>query len=82
MKRFVVLPYHPLANGMIERCHNLIVDALSKTSDRVSTHLVQNLPSVLWADQSNVYASIELTPNYLNCDIKPILLIELEVPTW
>ena len=50
VKRVVVSAYHPQANGMIERGHKPIVDALSKMSDGGSTNWVQNLPAVLWAD--------------------------------
>lgn len=40
VKRVVVSAYHLQANGMIERRHNPIVDALSKMSDRGSTNWV------------------------------------------
>ena len=82
VKRVVVSAYHPQANGMIERGHKPIVDALSKMSDGGSTNWVRNLPAVLWADRSTVRTSTGLTPYYISCGSEPDLHIELEIPTW
>lgn len=46
VKRVVVSAYHPQTNGMIERGHKPIVDALSKISTGGSTNWVRNLPAV------------------------------------
>ena len=81
IKRVVVSAYHPQANGMIERGHKPIVDALSKMSEGGRENWVRNLPAVLWADRSTVRTSTGLTPYYLNCGSEPVLPIELEVPT-
>ena len=54
VKKVVISAYHPQANGMIERGHKPIVDALSKISAGGSTNLIQNLPVFLWADRSTV----------------------------
>ena len=40
------------------------------------------MPVVLWADRSTVRTSTDLTLYYINCRSEPVLLIELEVPTW
>lgn len=82
IKRVVVSAYHPQANGMIEREHKPIVNALSKMSDRGSTNWVRNLPAVLWADWSTMRTSTGLTPYYISCGNEPVLPIELEIPTW
>ena len=82
VKRVVVSAYHPQANGMIERGHKPIVDALSKMSDRGSTNWVRNLPAVLWADRSTVRTSTGLTPYYICCGSEPVLPIELGVIIW
>ena len=82
VKKVVVSAYHQQANGMIERGHKPIVDALSKMSDGGSTNWVRNLPSVLLADRSTVRTSTGLTPYYICCGSEPVLPIELEVPTW
>lgn len=82
IKRVVVSAYHPQANGMIERGHKPVVDALSKMSDGGSTNWVRNLPAVLWADRSTVRTSTGLAPYYISCGNEPVLPIELEIPTW
>ena len=82
IKRVMVSAYHPQANGMIERGHKPIVDALSKMSDEGSNNWVRNLPAVLWADRSTVRTSTGLTPYYISCGNEPVLPIELEIPTW
>ena len=82
VRRVVVSAYHPQANGMIERGHKPIVDALSKMSAGGSTNWVRNLPAVLWADRSTVRSSTGFTPYYIYCGSEPVLPIELEVPTW
>ena len=40
------------ANGMVERGHRPIVDALTKMGENKSLHWVSNLAAVLWADRS------------------------------
>ena len=47
VKRVVVLAYHSQTNGMIERGHKLIIDALSKMLYGGSTNWACNLPAVL-----------------------------------
>ena len=82
IKNLVVSAYHPQANGMIERGHKSIIDALSKMSAGGSTYWVRNLPTVFWADRSTVRTSIGLIPDYISCGNELVLPIELEVPTW
>ena len=82
IKRVVVSAYHPQANGMIERGHKPIIEALAKMSERGSTNWVRNLLTVLWADRSTVRTSTGSTPYYLNCGSELVLPIELEIPTW
>ena len=82
IKMVVVSAYHPQANGMIERWHKPIVDALSKMSDGGFASWVRNLPAVLWADRSTVRTSTGLTPYYVSCGNEPVPPIELDVPTW
>ena len=82
VKRVVVSAYHPQANEMIERCHKLIADALSKMLDGKPTSWVRNSPAVSLADRSTVRISIGLNLYYINCGSEPVLFIELEIFTW
>lgn len=72
----------PQANGIIKHGQNPIVYTKSKISDEVSTNLVQNFPMILLADWSNVFASSRLNSYHLNCTIKPVVFIQLELSTW
>ena len=82
IKRVVVSAYHPQANGMVERGHKPIVDALSKMTNGGLLKWVDNLHAVLWADRTTVKKSTGHTPFYLNHGCEPMLPIELEIPTW
>ena len=82
IKRVVVSAYHPQANGMIERGHRPVVQALSKMTNGGMGKWVDNLPAVLWADRTTVRASTGNTPFYLNSGNEAVLPIELEIPTW
>ena len=82
VKRVVVSAYHPQANGMIERGHKPIVDALSKMSARGYTNWVRILPAILWANRLTVRTSTGLTPYYICYGNEPVFPIELEIPTW
>ena len=82
IKRVMVSAYHPQANGMVERGHKPIVDALSKMSSGGLGNWVDNLPAVLLADRVTVRASTGQSPYYLNHGNQPVLPIELRYPTW
>lgn len=67
---------------MIEREHKPIVNALSKMLAEGSINWMRNLLLVFLADQLTVRTSSGLIPYYISCGNKPILPIELELPTW
>ena len=80
--RVVVSAYHPQGNGMVERGHKPIVDALSKMTGGGFTGWIKHLPAVLWADRTTVRASTGLTPYEFEYANRPMLPIELKYPTW
>ena len=80
--RLVVSAYHPQANGMVERGHKPIVDALGKMTNGGFTGWIKHLPAVLWADRTTVRASTGLTPYEFEYANRPMLPIELKYPTW
>ena len=82
IKRVQISPYHPQANGMVERGHKPIVDALSKMTNGGQGNWVDNLHSVLFADRATVRTSTGHSPYYLNHGCQPLLPIELKYPTW
>ena len=79
IKRIVVSAYHPQANGMVERGHTAVVDALSKMSHGGNTSWTKNFPSVLWADRTTVRALTGLAPYRVIYGCDAILLIELDI---
>ena len=75
--RLMVSAYHPQVNGMVERGHKPIVDALGKITNRGFTGWIKYLPAVLQADRITVRVSTGLTLyefEYVNRLILPIKL--------
>ena len=81
IRRVVVSAYHPQANGMIERGHKLIVDALAKMTDGGEGDWVLCLPAVLLADRTTTKTTTGSTPYYLNHGAEAVLPVELKYPT-
>ena len=82
IKRCQVSAYHPQANGMVERGHKPIVDALAKLTEGGYGKWTRNLHMVLWADRCTIRRSTGQPPYRLIFGSDPILPIELSVPTW
>lgn len=73
-----IATYHPQSNGLIERGHQQIVDALAKLGKK----WVKNLDSVLWADRVTVRKSTGYSPFQLIYGEDCVLPIELSAETW
>jgi hypothetical protein len=80
--RLVVSAYHPQANGMVERGHKHIMDALGKITNRGFTGWIKHLPAVLWADRITVRVSTGLTPYEFEYANRLMLPIKLRYPIW
>ena len=78
IQRIQVSAYNPKANGMIERGHGPIKNALSKMEGKWTV----NLPAVLFADRTTTNASTGYMPFYLVYGREPILPVETRYPTW
>lgn len=81
IKRIVTSAYHPQANGMIERGHRPIVDALSKMSEE-GKNWPNHFHAALWADRSTTHGPTGMTLFRMICGSEPVLPIELDIPTW
>lgn len=77
----VILAYYPQANEIIEHNYKPIIVTFLKILDRGSTNWLQNLPAVLWVDQSSISMLTGLTPYYICYKNEPIFFIKLEVLT-
>jgi hypothetical protein len=82
IKRVVISPYNVKANGMIERGHKSIIDALAKMTKGGIDKWVRNLHTVLWVDKIIIRKSTGYTPFYLNISMEAILPIKLNIPIW
>ena len=76
--RVQVSAYHAPGNGMIERGHQPLKNALSKLGD----DWVTNLAAVLFADRTTVHGPTGYTPFYMVYGREPILPVESKFPTW
>jgi len=79
--RVQVSAYHPAANGMVERGHKPITDALAKLTDGGLGNWVRNLPTVLFADRTSVHQPTGKTPFWVVYGREAILPIELKFRT-
>ena len=76
-----IASYHPQSNGLVERGHQPIVDALAKMSNN-NNKWVKNLPAVLWADRITTHVSMGFTPYKLVFGQDCVLLVELNAASW
>lgn len=74
--------YYPQANGMVERGHQPVVDALSKLESNTLRPWPRRLHGVLWADRTTVRAATGMTPAAVMYGQDHTLPVELLFPTW
>ena len=82
IKQVLSSAYHPMANGMVERGHQPIVDCLAKLTDGGHGAWPSFLDEVLWADRTTVRASTKHTPFFLQFGRQPILPLDITFATW
>ena len=82
VKRIQASAFHPQGNGMVERGHKPIVDALAKMTHGGHGNWLNNLSAVLFADRVTTKSTTGRTPYYLNHGSEAVLPIELQYPTW
>ena len=73
--------YHAPANGMIERGHKPITDALAKMTDGGFGNWVRDLPAVLFAERTSVHRPTGKTPFWVVYGREAVLPIELKLIT-
>jgi hypothetical protein len=82
IRRVQVSAYHPQGNGMIERGHRPITEALARMTKGGSKGWVKALPAVLLADRTTIHGPTGETPFFMLYGREAILPIELRYPTW
>lgn len=73
-----IATYHPQSNGMVERGHKQLVDALAKLGKQWR----RNLDAVLWADRVTTRKSTGFSPFRLIYGEDCVLPVELSAQTW
>jgi hypothetical protein len=81
IQQTIVSPYHPQANGLVERGHDSMVNSLAKYSKRPGDW-VEHLPLALWADRISVRRSTGYSAFELVYGRDCILPVELSVTSW
>ena len=81
IQRTVISPYHPQANGLVERGHEPIVNSLAKYSIEPGDW-VKSLPLALWADRISVRRSTGYSAFELVYGRECLLPVELSVKSW
>ena len=74
--------YYPQANGMIEKKHKFLTDALFKMTENDKKKWIKHLSTVLWIDRSTVRVNTKRTFFYLFCDDETVLFIEMKYFIW
>ncbi|KAK4698933.1 hypothetical protein P7C70_g7335, partial [Phenoliferia sp. Uapishka_3] len=81
IKRVVIAPYHPEANGQEERGHQPLVDCLVKITDSPKMW-AKNLPLVLFCDRISARRPTGMTPFAMVYGTEAVLPIDHSDTTW
>ncbi|KAK4706028.1 hypothetical protein P7C70_g168, partial [Phenoliferia sp. Uapishka_3] len=81
IRRIVIAPYHPEANGMEERGHQPLVDTLVKISDSPRMW-AKHLPMVLFADRISMRRPTGMTPYAMLYGTEAVLPVDQSEETW
>ena len=78
IKNVHIASYHSQANGLVQRGHQPVLNALSKLGQK----WVKNLPPVVWADCITTHASTGFALYKLVFGLDCVLPIELRAASW
>jgi hypothetical protein len=84
IKNVQVAPYHPQSNGLVERGHQNVVDALAKLTavNNKPGSWNHHLAAVMWADRVTVRRPTGFAPYRLAFGQECLLPVDLVVETW
>ena len=80
--RIATSAYHPQANGLVERGHDPIVNALSKYCSRAPQTWPRYLPLAMWADRISVRRSTGYSAFELVYGRDALLPVDLTLESW
>ena len=79
IKQIIISAYHPQANGLVERGHDAIVNALAKYD---KARWKEYLPLALWADRISVRRSTGYSVFELVYGRECLLPVQLSIASW
>lgn len=82
IKHILTSSYHPEANGMVERGHGPLKEALFKLMRTRGPNWVNLLPFALWADRTTAKRTTRHTPHYMLYGQESILPIDADYHTY
>jgi hypothetical protein len=82
VKNVHISPYHPQSNGLVERGHGPLVNALSKYTRDGPADWVRYLSLALWSDRITTRRSTGYTPFELVYGRDCLLPVDLDVMSW
>jgi hypothetical protein len=77
-----VSPYNSQANGIIERRHRNVREAIIKTCEGDETRWNQVVHSVFWAERVTIQKATGLSPYFMMHSVKPIFPFDLAKATF
>ncbi|KAK4690635.1 hypothetical protein P7C70_g9530, partial [Phenoliferia sp. Uapishka_3] len=81
IRRIIIAPYHPEANGMEERGHQPLVDCLTKICPTPKLW-ARHLPMVLFTDRISMRRSTGMTPFAMLYGTEAVLPVDQNEETW
>ena len=77
IKHIRISPYNSKANGVVERGHFILREAIVKACDGDLTHWEDKVPHAFFADRITTRASTGFSPFYLIHGVEPVLPLDL-----
>lgn len=77
-----ISPYNSRANGIVERRHRDVREAIVKSAGIDLSHWYKYAPHVFWAERVTIQRATGLSPYYLAHGVEPLLPFDLEEATF
>ena len=77
-----ISPYNSQANGMVERCHYNVREAIVKSCEGVESHWPHTIHSVFWAERITILRSTGLSPYFMAHGVEPLFPFDLAEATF
>jgi hypothetical protein len=82
IRHIQISPYNSQANGIVERCHFDVQEAIMKSCDGEEAHWPRTAHSVFWAERVTIQRSTGLSPYFMVHGIEPLFPFDLTEATF